>query len=182
MAAAAAPPGLSSRRVSIRLSLRWRNLVAMAPAPMVRVRRTKGRDAFALSPEPLRRMIQAAPGIRYTPEFPAPLRTNGKAHHHWRDDAHRWDRKYRTGTAVHSQAPTGRTEVDNSQEFSSRSPPLRLSQIPIAECAAFSAHHLRGFVPWRLSDAGRRACRTPLDGRHPKPRAEADIRRHVAGG
>jgi hypothetical protein len=28
--------------------------------------------------------------------------------------------------------------------------------IPIAECAASSAHHLRGFVPWRLSDADRR--------------------------
>jgi hypothetical protein len=30
---------------------------------------------------------------------------------------------------------------------------FRIKQIPIAGCAALSAHHHRGFVPWKLSDA-----------------------------
>src|SRR5215469_10860140 len=44
-----------------------------------------------------------------------------------------------------------------------------LTQIPIAEPAAPSAHFTRGFVPWRLSDDGPGASRTVSMGRHPKP-------------
>ena len=44
-----------------------------------------------------------------------------------------------------------------------------LTQIPIAEPAAPSAHFTRGFVLWRLSDDGRAASRTISIGRHPKP-------------
>jgi hypothetical protein len=44
-----------------------------------------------------------------------------------------------------------------------------LTQIPITEPAAPSAHFTRGFVPWRLSDDGRAASRTISIGRHPKP-------------
>jgi hypothetical protein len=46
---------------------------------------------------------------------------------------------------------------------------FRVTQIPIAEPAAPSAHFTRGFVPWRLSDDGRAASRTISIGRHPKP-------------
>jgi hypothetical protein len=60
--------------------------------------------------------------------------------------------------------------------LSTRAHTSRLSQIPIAECAAFSAHHLRGFVPWRLSDAGRHASGTALARRHPKPCTAGDSR------
>src|SRR5215472_5832738 len=48
-----------------------------------------------------------------------------------------------------------------------------LTQIPIAEPAAPSAHLTRGFVPWRLSDDGRVASRTISIGRHPKPCTKA---------
>src|SRR5215831_9041746 len=50
-----------------------------------------------------------------------------------------------------------------------------LTQIPIAEPAAPSAHLTRGFVPWRLSDDGRVASRTISIGRHPKPCTAADL-------
>jgi hypothetical protein len=47
----------------------------------------------------------------------------------------------------------------------SRAHTFRISQIPIAECAASSAPIPRGFFPWRLSDAGHwcmsRRCRWP---------------------
>jgi hypothetical protein len=46
---------------------------------------------------------------------------------------------------------------------------FRVTQIPIAERAAPSAHFTRGFVPWRLSDDGPGASRTVSMGRHPKP-------------
>src|SRR5262252_3162891 len=48
-----------------------------------------------------------------------------------------------------------------------------LTQIPIAEPAAPSAHFTRGFVLWRLSDDGRAASRTISIGRHPKPSTKA---------
>ena len=50
-----------------------------------------------------------------------------------------------------------------------------VTQIPIAERAAPSAHFTRAFVPWRLSDDGRGARRTISIGRHPKPCTEAVI-------
>jgi hypothetical protein len=47
---------------------------------------------------------------------------------------------------------------------------LRVSQIPIAQCAAPSAHTIaRGFVPWRLPDAGPDARGSVNYGRRPKP-------------
>ena len=49
---------------------------------------------------------------------------------------------------------------------------FRVTQIPIAERAAPSAHFTRGFVPWRLSDDGPGASRTVSMGRHPKPTQE----------
>jgi hypothetical protein len=52
---------------------------------------------------------------------------------------------------------------------------FRVTQIPIAERAAPSAHFTRGFVPWRLSDDGPGASRTVSMGRHPKPYTTADI-------
>ena len=51
----------------------------------------------------------------------------------------------------------------------------RVTRIPIAERAAPSAHITRGFVLWRLSDAGHRAHGTVVHGRHPKPRTQADM-------
>src|SRR5215470_11752783 len=51
----------------------------------------------------------------------------------------------------------------------------RVTLIPIAERAAPSAHITRGFVLWRLSDAGHRAHGTVVHGRHPKPCTETDI-------
>src|SRR6516165_7287231 len=42
---------------------------------------------------------------------------------------------------------------------------FRVTQIPIAEPAAPSAHFTRGFVPWRLSDDGPGASRTASMGR-----------------
>jgi len=53
---------------------------------------------------------------------------------------------------------------------------FRVTQIPIAEPAAPSAHFTRGFVPWRLSDDGPGASRTVSMGRHPKPCTTPDIR------
>jgi hypothetical protein len=53
---------------------------------------------------------------------------------------------------------------------------FRLSQIPIAQCAALSAHHLCGFVPWRLSDAGRQWMSNASCCRHPKPCTTTDLR------
>jgi hypothetical protein len=40
-----------------------------------------------------------------------------------------------------------------------------------------SAHIARGFVPWRLSDAGHRAPGAVVHGRHPKPCTASDLRR-----
>jgi hypothetical protein len=54
-----------------------------------------------------------------------------------------------------------------------------LTQIPIAEPAAPSAHFTRGFVLWRLSDDGRAASRAISIGRHPKPCTQAVISRQV---
>jgi hypothetical protein len=50
-----------------------------------------------------------------------------------------------------------------------------VTQIPIAERAAPSAHFTRAFVPWRLSDDGRGARRSISIGRHPKPCTKAAI-------
>ena len=52
---------------------------------------------------------------------------------------------------------------------------VRVTLIPIAERAAPSAHITRGFVLWRLSDAGHRAHGTVVHGRHPKPCTDSDI-------
>ena len=52
---------------------------------------------------------------------------------------------------------------------------FRVTQIPIAERAAPSAHFTRGFVPWRLSDDGPGASRTISMSRHPKPITPPDI-------
>src|SRR5262245_21811677 len=51
---------------------------------------------------------------------------------------------------------------------------FRLSQIPITEAAAPPPIIARGFVPWRLSDAGHRVRGSVDHGRHPKPCAKAD--------
>src|SRR5215468_11157901 len=56
-----------------------------------------------------------------------------------------------------------------------------LTQIPIAEPAASSAHFTRGFVLWRLSDDGRAASRTISIGRHPKPCTRADFPLFIVG-
>src|SRR5215472_15897742 len=57
----------------------------------------------------------------------------------------------------------------------------RVTLIPIAERAAPSAHITRGFVLWRLSDAGHRAHGTVVHGRHPKPCTVAAPASHYAG-
>ena len=46
---------------------------------------------------------------------------------------------------------------------------FRVSQIPIAEAAAPPPTIARGFVPWRLSDAGHRVRGSVDHRRHPKP-------------
>ena len=46
------------------------------------------------------------------------------------------------------------------ERMRSVAPTFRITQIPIAEYAAPSAHITRGFVLWRLSDAGHRAYGT----------------------
>ena len=52
--------------------------------------------------------------------------------------------------------------------------PLRDREIPIA-LAAPPCLTTRGFLPWRLSDAGPGACPTVAMGRHPKPFTEPDL-------
>ena len=54
-------------------------------------------------------------------------------------------------------------------------PTCRITQIPIAEPAAPSAHFTRGFVPWRLSDDGPAASPTISIGRHPKPSTKCEM-------
>src|SRR6202011_4373502 len=54
-------------------------------------------------------------------------------------------------------------------------PTVRVTLIPIAERAAPSAHITRGFVLWRLSDAGHCPRGTILLGRHPKPSTNPDV-------
>ena len=49
--------------------------------------------------------------------------------------------------------------------------PVRDAEIPIA-LAAPTCLTTRGFLPWRLSDAGPGACLTVAMGRHPKPFTE----------
>ena len=49
---------------------------------------------------------------------------------------------------------------------------FRVSQIPITEAAAPPPIIARGFVPWRLSDAGHRVRGSVDHGRHPKPCAK----------
>ena len=55
------------------------------------------------------------------------------------------------------------------------------SQTPIAERAGIPPH--RGFVPWRFSDAGRRACGKVRDGQRPKTseNLHTDGRNRTAG-
>jgi len=50
-----------------------------------------------------------------------------------------------------------------------------VSQIPIAKAAAPPPTTARGFVPWRLSDAGQRVRGSVDHRRHPKPCTGADI-------
>ena len=50
-----------------------------------------------------------------------------------------------------------------------------VSQIPIAKAAAPPPTTARGFVPWRLSDAGQRVRGSVDHRRHPKPCTVADI-------
>jgi hypothetical protein len=66
----------------------------------------------------------------------------------------------------------------------SRAHTFRISQIPIAECAASSAPIPRGFFPWRLSDAGHwcmsRRCRWPAsETLHKKPTSSRRCRYDV---
>ena len=49
-----------------------------------------------------------------------------------------------------------------------------VSQIPIAKAAAPPPTTARGFVPWRLSDAGQRVRGSVDHRRHPKPCTQAD--------
>src|SRR5262245_5273819 len=52
--------------------------------------------------------------------------------------------------------------------------PARHTQITI-EIAALACLTTRGFLPWRLSDAGPGACGIVAMGRHPKPFTEAEV-------
>ena len=54
--------------------------------------------------------------------------------------------------------------------------PAHYREIPIA-FAAPPCLTSRGFLPWRLSEAGPGACRAVAMGRHPKPFSEAGVRR-----
>ena len=53
--------------------------------------------------------------------------------------------------------------------------PVRDAEIPIA-LAAPTCLTTRGFLPWRLSDAGPGACLTVAMGRHPKPFTQLTVR------
>ena len=67
----------------------------------------------------------------------------------------------------------GRRPTSNSPNAFIRPQRLRRSrQIPIGQNLRSSS---RGFVPWRLSDAGPGASGCACDGRHPKPYALRDI-------
>ena len=47
--------------------------------------------------------------------------------------------------------------------------PIQSAQIPIDERGTRGAQSFRGFLPWRLPDAGPSASGCVCDGRHPKP-------------
>src|SRR5262245_29491808 len=55
--------------------------------------------------------------------------------------------------------------------------PARHTQITI-EIAALACLTTRGFLPWRLSDAGPGACGIVAMGRHPKPLYGASVVKH----
>jgi hypothetical protein len=59
--------------------------------------------------------------------------------------------------------------------------PVRDHEIPIA-LAAPACPTTRGFLPWRLSDAGPGACLTVAMGRHPKPFTIAATARSPGSG
>ena len=58
--------------------------------------------------------------------------------------------------------------------------PTRHAQIPIA-LAAPACLMTRGFLPWRLSDAGPGACLTLSMGRRPKPFTIAEVHSGAGG-
>ena len=67
----------------------------------------------------------------------------------------------------------GRRPTSNSPNAFIRPQRLRRSrQIPIGQNLRSSS---RGFVPWRLSDAGPGASGCACDGRHPKPYTGAEV-------
>ena len=67
----------------------------------------------------------------------------------------------------------GRRPTSNSPNAFIRPQRLRRSrQIPIGQNLRSSS---RGFVPWRLSDAGPGASGCACDGRHPKPFTSTDV-------
>ena len=81
------------------------------------------------------------------------------------------DRSRAPGGAVH-RAGTPRRARTSSPRCRSRPPrqTLRTAQIPIAPAASsYRRAAARGFVPWRLADAGRRARPVVATGRHPQP-------------
>jgi hypothetical protein len=81
--------------------------------------------------------------------------------------------------------PSNRATLAHHARLCSRPDALRSfahSQIPIAGCAAPPRTIARGFVPWRLSDAGHRAPGSVVHGRHPKPCTRGDIHASWASG